>query len=100
MSQGHKDMISQAFRLHTVRDTGKYPGLPLCVPRSHSQPCKDVLKKVDRRLAGWKARTLSQTSRTVLIQTVAAALPPYFMSVFELPKFVNRAIDMRLKNFW
>lgn len=48
----------------------------------------------------WKARTLSQARRTVLIQSVASAIPSYYMSVFCLPKRVCGHIDMKIKNFW
>lgn len=43
---------------------------------------------------------LSQAGRTVLLQTVAAALPTYFMAVYSLPEEVLRSLDVRFKNFW
>ncbi|KAB1204935.1 hypothetical protein CJ030_MR7G015231 [Morella rubra] len=64
------------------------------------QACKDLQDKVAKRVAGWKARALSQAGRTVLIQAVASAMPSYFMAVFLLPKEVLRDIDRVFKNFW
>lgn len=64
------------------------------------QACRDLQDKVAKRVAGWKARALSQAGRTVLIQAVASAMPSYFMAVFLLPKEVLRDIDRVFKNFW
>lgn len=57
-------------------------------------------EKVQRKVAGWKAKALSQAGRTVLIKSVAMALPSYVMSVFLLPKGLCAAMDAMLKNFW
>lgn len=83
------------IRIQTASVVGTYLG----VPRSKSQACNDIRESINRCLAGWKARSLSQAGRTIL-QSVAMALPSYYMYVFLLPKQVCRRLDTKIKNFW
>jgi hypothetical protein len=55
-----------------------------------------VKSKVD----GWRAKSLSQAGRLVLIKSVAAAIPSYAMSTFLLPKSICSQLDKVFKNFW
>lgn len=100
MGQDHRNYISSILCLQPAREAGNYLGLPLSIPRSKRKACKDIQEKVSNRLVGWKARSLSQVGWTVLIQSVATAIPSYYMSVFILPKTISRDIDRHIKNFW
>jgi hypothetical protein len=51
-------------------------------------------------MEGWRAKTLSQAGRLVLIKAIAAAVPSYAMSTFLLPKSFCRRLDQMFKNFW
>jgi hypothetical protein len=53
------------------------------------------------RIEGWRAKTLSQAGRLVLIKSVAAALPSYAMSSFLLPISCCKELDkaFKKKNF-
>lgn len=86
--------------MQQASEAGSYLGLPLFVPRSKIHACHNIQEKISYRLAGWKARSLSQAGRTVLLQSVISAIPSYYMSVFMLPKRMNRGIDIRMKNFF
>lgn len=87
MTQEAKGSLAALLRLQQEQMGGKYLGLPLCIPRSRRHACKELQAKVEGRVAGWKTKALSQAGRTVLlIQTVASALPSYYMAVFLLPK--------------
>lgn len=60
-----------------------YLGLPLCLGNSSKalRPFGTRLwKGKERRLAGWKAKSLSIGRRVILIQVVISNLPVYFMS--------------------
>jgi hypothetical protein len=52
------------------------------------------------RIEGWRAKTLSQASRLVLLKSVAAAIPSYAMSSFLLPISCYKELDKAFKNFW
>ena len=67
---------------------------------SRKKAFQGVLDKVLGRIEGWRAKTLSQASRLVLIKLVAAALPCYAMSSFLLPNSLCNALDWIFNNFW
>lgn len=82
LNADRRAQISHILRLQPATETGEYLGAPLYIPRSKNIACREVQEKVAKRLAGWKARALSQAERTVLLQSVAQAIPSYLMSVF------------------
>lgn len=99
MSSAAKANMADLMRLQQANLAGRYLVLPLCIPRSCRQVCKNLQAKVASRVAGWKAKILSQPRRTMLIQAVATSLPSFFMAIFLLPKEVLRSIDTTMKNF-
>lgn len=96
MSQAASDSICSTLRIPIASTLGTYLGFPTCLPRSKSLAFVEIKDEVQRKVASWKAKTLSQAGRTVLIQSVATALPSYFMSVFLLPKGLCHSIDSLL----
>ncbi|KAJ4765864.1 RNA-directed DNA polymerase (reverse transcriptase)-related family protein [Rhynchospora pubera] len=70
-----------------------YLGLPLTAKKP-SRVCFQVLiDKVNLKLASWKSALLSRAGRIVLASSVLSSIPIYFMSVFQLPAWVIKAID-------
>jgi hypothetical protein len=61
---------------------------------------KDILEKVSGKIEGWRAKTLSQAGRTVLIKSMAASIPSYAMSSFLMHISFSSSLDRMLKNFW
>jgi hypothetical protein len=59
-----------------------------------------ILDKVLGRIEGWKAKTLSQVGKLILIKSVAATLSSYAMSSFLLPNSFFTTLDRIFKNFW
>jgi hypothetical protein len=80
--------------------TSLYLGLPILVGNSKIRAFQGIIDKVLGRIEGWKAKSLSQAGRLVLIKSVAAALPSYAMSSFLLPKSFCAELNMIFKNFW
>ena len=60
---------------------------------------QDVLTRVDRRLAGWKAKCLSLAGRTTLIQATINAIPTYTMQSFRIPRSVCDELDRKIRRF-
>ncbi|XVF82053.1 hypothetical protein PTKIN_Ptkin16aG0012400 [Pterospermum kingtungense] len=56
-------------------------------------------EKFEKKLSGWKASHLSMSGRCVLINSVLASLPIYFMSLFQIPEVVKIKIDRIQKRF-
>jgi hypothetical protein len=79
--------------------SSKYLGLPLFFGKSKSADFKDILDKVSGKIEGWRAKTLSQAERTVLIKSMASTIPSYAMSSFLLPISISTSLDRIFKNF-
>ena len=74
--------ISGIFPFKRTSISSKYLGLPLFFGKSKSAAFKYILEKVSGKIEGWRAKTLSQAGRTVLIKLVATTIPFYVMSSF------------------
>jgi hypothetical protein len=61
---------------------------------------QSVIDSIQHKMEGWRAKTLSQAGRLVLIKVVAADIPSYAMSTFLLPKGLCKKLDQVFKNFW
>ncbi|XP_059460221.1 uncharacterized protein LOC132189495 [Corylus avellana] len=77
-----------------------YLGLPILMGNSKKRAFQGIIDKVHSRIDGWRAKTLSQAGRLVLIKSVAAALPSYAMSSFLLPISTSTDLDRIFKKFW
>jgi hypothetical protein len=58
------------------------------------------MDKVNSKIEGWKAKSLSQAGRLTLIKAVATAIPSYAMSTFILPANFCQKLDQSFKKFW
>ena len=77
-----------------------YLGLPLvldCSKRVIFGFLKDRLRK---RLSSWQSKLLSRVGKSILIKTVAQALPTYSMGVFLIPPLVLEELQKMLNSFW
>jgi hypothetical protein len=75
-------------------------GLPLLFGKAKTSAFKDILGKVSRKIDGWRAKTLSQAGRSVLIKLVTTTIPSYAMSSFLLPTSICSSLDRAFKKFW
>ena len=58
-----------------------------------------LISKFEKRLSGWKAKTLSRGSRLTLVNSVLTSLPLYWMSFYLSPKWGCDRIDKCKRNF-
>ena len=77
-----------------------YLGLPILFGNSKTAIFQNIIEKVKSKVKGWRAKSLSQVGRLVLIKSVATAIPSYAMSTFLLPKSICSQLDRVFKNFW
>jgi hypothetical protein len=78
----------------------RHLGLLLLIGHSKSATFSDILDKVQGKIEGWRSKTLSQASKTVLVKVVTSTIPSYAMSSFLLPEGFCRTLDKAFKNFW
>ena len=77
-----------------------YLGLPIFLENSKRKGFQGIIDKVNSRIDGWKAKTLSQAGRLVLLKLVAVAIPAYAMGTFLIPNSCCKELDRSFKNFW
>ena len=77
-----------------------YLGLPILIGRFKGVAFQSIIDSIQTKMEGWRAKTLSQAGRSVLIKAVAAAMPSYAMSTFLIPKSFCMKLDQMFKNFW
>jgi hypothetical protein len=82
----------------TTSSAPYYLGLPLIIGKSKKEAFQPIVDKVLKKITGWKAKTLSQAGRTVLIRATASAIPAYTMSTFLDPVCICKASIKPLLN--
>jgi hypothetical protein len=60
-----------------------YLGLPIFLENSKRRGFQGIIDKVHSRIDGWRAKTLSQASKLVLLKSVAVAIPTY--AIWNIP---------------
>lgn len=77
----------------------KYLGLPLSDARLQREVFMPLIQKITNKLTGWSAKLLSMAGRIVLINAVLTTMPIYYMSVFDMPKWILENIDKIRRDF-
>jgi hypothetical protein len=62
-------------------------------PLSDSETFNDIVEKVQGKIKGWRAKSLSQANRLVLIKLVTSSIPTYAISTFLLANRICGKLD-------
>ena len=82
------DLIMAILPFSSFPSRSIYLGLPILFGNSKKTTFLNVIDKVKSKVEGWRAKTLSQASRLVLIKSVVAAIPSYAISSFFIPNSI------------
>ncbi|GKV50356.1 hypothetical protein SLEP1_g57064 [Rubroshorea leprosula] len=78
-----------------------YLGMPIGDSMCRRKPWIPVIDNFNKKLAVWKAKSLSIGGRVTLLRSVLSALPIYFMSIFKIPKIVlHELVCLQRKFLW
>ncbi|KAJ0941167.1 putative RNA-directed DNA polymerase [Helianthus annuus] len=78
-----------------------YLGLPIGANMKRKKHWEPVIKRFQKRLNGWKAKTLSFAGRVTLAKSVLGSLSSYFLGIFKAPKVVlNKLEGIRRSFVW
>jgi len=91
--------ICNVLNIARTTDFGCYLGVPTINGRVNSAMFQSVITRVDKRLAGWKARCLSLAGRLTLIQSTITAIPAYTMQAAKLPRSLCDQLDKKIRCF-
>ncbi|KAL9689840.1 hypothetical protein QQ045_010231 [Rhodiola kirilowii] len=92
--------IHQILGVKIVTNHAKYLGLPTVQFRNSAQMFQGLLDKLWTKTKSWKALTLSQGGKQVLIQSVLNAIPQYWFSCFLLPEKVIKKLHSIINDYW
>ena len=95
-----KDQVKQILSITTEGGDGTYLGLPECFKGSKRDLLSFIREKLQARLHGWFAKSLSLGGKEVLLKSIAMSLPVYAMSIFKLPEDVYTKITSAMTDFW
>ncbi|XP_010472440.1 PREDICTED: uncharacterized protein LOC104752070 [Camelina sativa] len=100
ISEETKNVVKQTLSIYEEGGTGTYLGLPECFSGSKQALLGFIGDKLQNRLQGWFAKSLSLGGKEVLLKAVAMALPVYAMSCFRLSKNLCRKLTSAMCEFW
>ncbi|CAN1181654.1 Putative ribonuclease H protein At1g65750, partial [Linum perenne] len=82
-----------------TQNLGRYLGVPILHERTTVQTYQGIVDRIDQKLTGWKANSLSLAGRVTLAQSVLAAIPAYAMQTAVIPVMTCEVIDRKIRNF-
>ncbi|KAL9690380.1 hypothetical protein QQ045_010778 [Rhodiola kirilowii] len=94
------DNIHQILGVKIVTNHAKYLGLPIVQLRNSTQMFQGLLDKLWSKTRSWKALTLSQGGKQVLIQAVLNAIRQYWFSYFLLSEKVIKKLHSIIEDYW
>lgn len=90
---------SAIYGMSDTKDLGTYLGIPIIHGRVKKNHFNFIINKVQRKLAGWKAKVLSLACRATIVQSVTSMIPNYIMLVHKIPMSICKDVDRINKNF-
>jgi hypothetical protein len=78
-----------------------YLGLPVGANPRRTSTWDPVIKTIEKRLFSWRNRYVSLGGRVVLINTVLASIPVFYLSFLKMPSLVRKTIEgLQRKFLW
>lgn len=85
--------LAQLLNCSTDSLPFKYPGLPISDRRLRKEDWNKIIEKVDRRMAGWKGKTLSISDQLTLVNSIFSTILSYYRAFYFIPSWDIRKID-------
>ncbi|CAN1164267.1 Putative ribonuclease H protein At1g65750 [Linum perenne] len=82
-----------------TQDLGRYLGVPTLHEKTSARTYQGIVDRIEQKLTGWKAKSLSLAGRVTLAQSVLTSIPAYVMQTAVIPVTTCDAIDRQIRNF-
>ena len=100
LSSEELDQVSAVLATPIASLPLRYLGLPLTEGRLRGRDWQPIMMKIEVRLGGWQAPRLSRGGRLVILQSMLAAIPIYFMVIFWMSEGMRRQIESIMQCFF
>lgn len=77
----------------------RYLGVPICAKKISTAHCEALIDKMTGSIRVWSNRNMSNTTRTLLINSIVLSLHSYWSQVFVLPRKVLIGINKIYRAF-
>ncbi|CAN1168444.1 Putative ribonuclease H protein At1g65750 [Linum perenne] len=91
--------VATALGIPLTQNLGSYLGVPILHERITNETYQEILNRLDKKLSGWKVKTLSLAGRVTLAKSVLSAIPAYAMQTSLIPTTTCEAIDKKIRDF-
>ncbi|KAF7815046.1 reverse transcriptase [Senna tora] len=95
-----KKFMAKTLGAHISNKLGRYLGVQIEERFNSEDLFKQLMEKIESKLAGWKAKLLSQSARLTLLKSVLQSIPVYQLSVAPIPSKYANKIDAVATNFY
>jgi mannosylglycoprotein endo-beta-mannosidase len=93
------ESLSDILDIEETKDLGFYLGAPMLHQRISKQSFSFLIEKMKKKLAGWKASSLSFAGRVTLAQSSLANIPGYVMQTCNIPVSICDEAEKICRNF-
>ncbi|XP_021975207.1 uncharacterized protein LOC110870328 [Helianthus annuus] len=76
-----------------------YLGVPIRTNMKRISKWQPVIDRFEKKLASWKANSLSFAGRVTLAKSVLGSLPSYFLWIFKAPSSVLKKLERIRRDF-
>ncbi|XP_038971839.1 uncharacterized protein LOC120104572 [Phoenix dactylifera] len=91
--------IRSILQMPEQEGTLVYLGVPITGRRLRVAECSGLVQRVESRLEGWRASSLSMMGRLTLVRSVLGSMPVYLMANTVVPKTTLLKIERLLRSF-
>lgn len=82
-----------------VEELGRYLGANISFPKKWKNKFKSIIEKVEKKLTGWQASSLSLVGRVTLVKSVTSAMALYPMQHDKVPTGKIDEVEKIQRNF-
>ena len=99
-SDEEKEAAMNVLNIHRSLENDRYLGLPLLIGRNRSHEFRSIKERIWLQTQCWGGKFFSSAGKSIMLQSVAQAIPSYVMSCFRLLKSFIHELNIISANFW